>query len=210
MTICSSPLSAAPPRDRSVATRAAQNAFTAQWLSGLFIGPLERPAVEILRHGAEADFLADLARDLDCARAGHLMQAALRAGSADEVQRTLSIGFTRLFEGIHGIQSAPPYESAYTGTSGRLFQHPVKEMDAILARLGVSVAASCREPADHLSIELAALSSALERNDTAMVEMIRGRLLAWTPDFVGRLGRLAPESFYSAAATLVPAFLSSL
>src|SRR5699024_7679847 len=77
--------------------------------------------------------------------------------------------YTALFEGIFRHRAVLPYESAWQENGvPTLGGKPVAEMEAVLRDLDVHVSADCCEPADHLAIELAALTAALSGGYTSV------------------------------------------
>ncbi|CAH2603150.1 Molecular chaperone TorD family protein [Rhodovastum atsumiense] len=185
-------------------------ALIADWLGHLFIAPPDPVRVAGLQRHATNGGLADLAAGLGCPAAGQRMAAMLGVGPAATVAPALARCHARLFDGVAGRNTIPPYESAWTGEGGRLFQAPTEEMAAVLRRLDLAVSAECGEPPDHLGIELFALAAALRQGDAGMAADLQRRLATWVPAFAGQVQAADPDGFHAAACTLLAAFLSSL
>ncbi|WP_413207424.1 molecular chaperone [Rhodospirillum sp. A1_3_36] len=185
------------------------DAFLGDWLATLFIAPLDRLTIEAACSGQGLTFIDGVAHALSQREEGKTLSRILGEGSSIDVERALSERYTALFEGVFGPRSISLCESAYRG-SGRLFQAPTTEMEAVLRQLDMGTVEGCPEPADHLSIQLAALAEAIRRDDGTMIATLRLRLLSWLPKVGLLLEDLDPRGFYAAAASLAVAFLSSI
>jgi TorA specific chaperone len=189
------------------------NALIAEWLAGLFLRPLAIETVRSLREGPGAALLGALALQPECAVGARRMRDIVMAGDKPaEVARHLSKEFTLLFDGVGGPRTASPYESAYSGFSARLFQAPTSEMKALLRTADVSISCDVKEPADHLSIELALLGRMMRegtsrRNQFALLDL---HLMAFTPMFADKCLKADRTGFYAAAADLMLGFLRAL
>jgi TorA-specific chaperone len=177
------------------------------WLAGLFAAAPSPEALAATRHGPLADALALLALDDDLAPG----LARLRAAAATDedpasVTARFGIAFGRLFLGIGGPDTVAPYESAHTGT-GRLFQAPVGEMERLLAAHDLAVAVDLREPADHLSIELA-LMARLAAADHPDRTAFAARLAAWVPRFCRLCIAHDPTGYFGGAAEVLAALVA--
>jgi len=173
-----------------------------EWLAGLFAAAPAPEAVADLRRGAAAAAIDRLAADPRLAPALRALSAAIAAGGSDEAAaHRLSRAWGRLFLGLGGPETVPPYESAFHG-DGRLFQAPTAEMDRLLADHDLAVGAEVREPADHLAIELA-LAAHLTAADHPDRRRLVGRLAAWVPRFRDALGARDETGLWSAAADLL-------
>jgi TorA-specific chaperone len=94
---------------------------------------------------------------------------------------------------------------------GLLFQQPMAEMQALLARLDLSASGLPHEPPDHVAVQLAVLAELLRRGDTAgQIELLDAHLLRWTPDFCNACTRADRHGLYAAAARLLHALLPGL
>ncbi|MBK1624827.1 TorD/DmsD family molecular chaperone [Afifella marina] len=183
--------------------------FVADWLSGLFIAPLDEGAIEAYRSGPAAALLFEIAEAFGCPEAGRRLDAVLASGEAHAVAGELSRQYTRLFDGLGGPQTIALYESATRG-GHRLFQEPFAEMQAVLRHLDVAVGQACPEPADHLSIELAAFAAAMRQGDGVMAAALAQRLNGWVPPLAEAIAKADPEGFYGAAGLILAGFLRTL
>jgi len=189
------------------------NAFVAEWLAGLFLRPLAIETVRSLREGPGAALLNELALQPECAVSARRMRDIVLAGdNPAQVARDLSNEFILLFDGVGGPRTASPYESAYFGFSRRLFQAPTSEMSRLLRQADVSVSSDVKEPADHLSIELALLARMVRegascRDKCALVDL---HLMAFAPMFADKCLEADRTGFYAAAADLMLGFLRAL
>ncbi|TBW38773.1 hypothetical protein EYW49_08765 [Siculibacillus lacustris] len=172
------------------------------WLAALFAAPPNRELVADHRGGAAIPWLDLLAADPDCAEAVVELRAVLAAARDDDAATAqLGIGYGRLFEGIGGPNTVPPYESAHRG-DGRLFQAPVSEMEALLAAHDLSVSVTVAEPADHLAIELALMARFVAADDPDRA-VLAARLAGWIPTFASRCIAADTTGFWAAAARIL-------
>jgi TorA-specific chaperone len=179
-------------------TRNADLARIAEWIGAIFIAPLDAKAVDQMRTGPGRDLLAEIGGALGCCElTGRIATELLDARAED-----LSARYVRLFDGVSGRRTVSLYESFYRADGTRLFQNPVDEMRQVLRHLDMSVRDGCKEPADHSSIEFAALAVALDTGDNATAMAMTDRLQAWVPKMRVRLDAEDPGVFYSAAAAV--------
>jgi hypothetical protein len=99
-------------------------------------------------------------------------------------RRRLARAYALALEGAGGPASATLYESAYVG-SGRLYQAPAGEMQALLIEANLAPTAGFGEPPDHISVELALAAHALQSRGGRAGRMAR-RLADWTLRFAQR------------------------
>jgi TorA-specific chaperone len=187
-----------------------QSAFVADWLGGLFMAPLPAEALADYLCPDGAALLESIGLAVHSEAATAQMHAALvtaSRGAGSSLDQGMSRSYTRLFEGVSAAMAVSLYESAYTG-NGRLFQQPVSDMAAVLRHLDLSIDASCCEPPDHLAIELAALTTALQRDDGDSIAALQARLATWVPRFAAGCRQADPDGFYAGAATVLEAFLA--
>ncbi|ABD87433.1 molecular chaperone TorD family protein [Rhodopseudomonas palustris] len=183
-------------------------------IAALFGAPLEQAVLAEIRLPVMAGALAPLAR-IDALRPGvETAAAVVRDLDPAQAESLLNVAFCRLFLGSGGPMSAPPYESAYQG-SGRLYQEPAGEMALLLQRRGRRTAEDFPEAPDHLVIELALLSEALEFaassgnvDDGETVTMLLTRLRGWVPDFVAACQTHDSSGFYAAVAGVLDLLLN--
>ncbi|MCP5371355.1 MAG: molecular chaperone TorD family protein, partial [Hyphomicrobiales bacterium] len=124
------------------------------WLSALFARELDAEGLAAYAGAEWRPLLDALAGDTSLEPA----VAALRALPADDPETLaldLAVTYARLFHGVDGPNSVPPYESAYVSPRGTLFQAPVSEVNALIARLDLSLSRAYAEPSDHVAVELA-------------------------------------------------------
>jgi len=141
-----------------------------------------------------------------------MREIVLAGDNPAEVARDLSNEFILLFDGVGGPRTASPYESAYFGFSRRLFQAPTSEINRLLRQADVSVSSDVKEPADHLSIELALRGrmmreSASCRNKCALLDL---HLMAFAPMLADKCLEADRAGFYAAAADLMLGFVRAL
>lgn len=179
------------------------------WFSQLLVAP---PSVEILaecRSTPVMAFLAEFGEELESGEQTKMIAEIFRNHSTEELNHLLSKQYISLFDGEGGPLSVPPYESYYRDENGRLFQAPYVEMLDVLRKLDVSVKTSCKEPADHIALELAALAEALRQHDSNAIASLTSRLLLWIPRMNAKLGEVAGHSFYTYLVDLLIIYLSS-
>ena len=180
-------------------------AFFADWLAGLFMGPLDAEAIAAFQDGPASEVLDAFCAAFGCQEAGTRLQNAL-VGPASEIAPALSRRFLKKFEGLAGPEMIVLYESGHVG-NGQLFQEPVTEMREVLREIDMWVAPDCCEPADHLSIELSALGEALRQGRDDMVSSLVQRLQNWVPGVVAAIRNTDSQGFYGAVAIILSAFL---
>jgi TorA-specific chaperone len=169
-----------------------------------FATPLEAADIAALRADGQLGGLAALCDGPAGQRARDVL---VGCGDVPEATSTLNAAFCCLFLGAGGPHgSAPPYQSAYVG-NGRLFQEPTAEMAALLASRGLTVVDGCREPPDHLAIELALLVALLNGPAPEAVSAMLDRLLGWVPAFAARCADCDTTGFYAALAEALHGYL---
>jgi len=183
-------------------------------VAALFGAPLEQPILAEIRLPVADGPLAPLAQ-IAALRPG--IETAVAVASERDAEHTetlFNVAFCRLFMGAGGPMSAPPYESAYQG-SGRLYQEPAGEMALLLRRRGRTPADDFPEAPDHLVIELALLSEALEfaaasgnADDIETVNVLLARLRGWVPEFVAACQTHDTSGFYAAIAGVLELLLN--
>lgn len=179
---------------------AAFAATTWGWLSALFARPPSATALAAHRVGPLAALIADLRRDPELAPTVEAFTAAI-AGDDEAAARRIAIAHGRLFDGLGGPETVPPYESAHVG-DGRLFGPAVTDMERLLAAHDLSVGGEAHEPADHLAIELA-LMARLAASDHPDRTVLAARLAGWVPRFADACAEHDRCGFHAAAARLL-------
>jgi len=186
------------------------NALVAEWAAGLFMAPLSADAVTSYRDGLGATFLNILGDELGCESGAQWMQGALiTEASAAAAARKLAATFTVLFDGVGGRRTVSLYESAHVSESGRLFQSPVSDMHMLLRQADMAIGDTFREPADHLSIELALWARLMRAGAgrRAQAALVYHHLIAWVPMFADRCYEADGTRFYAGAARVLTGFL---
>lgn len=193
-----------------------------QWLGGIFSRELSAEALATYRSTDGMTLLEGFAAHPPLAPlVAELRTLALAHESPETAVTDLAGAFSRLFLGVGGRRSAPPYESAYTNERGLLFQEASGHSAAALMNLGLHVSASCPEPPDHLAIQLeimAALASraheaaASAERDAYMhrqLAFLEDRLLPWIGAFRDDCVASDRSGFYATAATCLVAFATA-
>lgn len=179
----------------------------AEWLSGLFIAPLSPQQVAEAGAAPSKNALRRIGEQLGAPATAEKLCSVLEKKEPESLTVQLQRRYTALFEGIFRHRTVLPYESAWCGESPTLGGEPVAEMNAVLRKLDVHVSGDCCEPADHLAIELAALTAALGAGQTSVAADLVKRLDSWAPAFARALERQDPEGFYAAAGELLLALI---
>jgi TorA-specific chaperone len=191
-------------------TRDDPTAFIAGWLAGIFIAPLPVDVVAQYCSVEGAFLLNAIGEEVGCKQGIDRMWRVLaEGGSPESIERALSIVYMELFEGAAGPATVPLYESAYSESGNRLFQQATGDMELLLQQCDVSVIKDCREPPDHLSIELALMSAVLRENSMHYAAMLRDRMLSWIPEFAVRCNESDETGFYSGAAMVIYKLLTA-
>ncbi|GAA3895987.1 molecular chaperone TorD family protein [Halomonas cibimaris] len=192
-------------READIATLMA----AADWLGGAFAAPPDAEWVEANAAPAGRDARAQIGERLRAQETARAIDRALTREAPAALAVTLQRRYTALFEGIFPPSAVLPYESAWQpGTDGTVLGGtPVAEMEATLRALDRHVSGAYREPADHLSVELAALAMALGESQTALARAMTRRLQGWVPAFCAALSRQDADGFYAAAGDLVLALI---
>lgn len=182
---------------------------TADWLGGVFAAPPDAALIEAYADPAGRAALAQMGEQLSAREAAQAIDQALTREAPTPLAVTLQRRYTALFEGIFPPGAVLPYESAWqSGTDGTVLGGtPVAEMETTLRDLDLQVSGECREPADHLAIELAALAMALRDGQKRIAQALIRRLQGWVPTFCAALSRQDAGGFYAAAGDLLLALI---
>ncbi|QUS40086.1 cytoplasmic chaperone TorD family protein [Tardiphaga alba] len=182
------------------------SALLADWFAHRLLAPMQACDVKQLQTAEGRHFVRSLGDALDCEAAAHALLAA--AGDAPAVAEVrLSRDYLLLFEGINGPKSISLYESSHCGNGVGLFGAPFVEMQEILRALDIRLDDPCREPPDHLAIELAALAKALRLGKRDIADGLVTRLCRWTPSIGGAVTTSPHCGFYRHLFALLDAFL---
>ncbi|MDR3516964.1 MAG: molecular chaperone TorD family protein [Azospirillaceae bacterium] len=210
MTVTMSAPRPRPPAGILVAGDPFGQAVIADWFSRLVLCPLDAAAVRANRSEEMLAFVAGLADELGVPAASRTIIPFLSDQAPEQIERQLGHCYVLLFDGLSGPKAVSLCESAYAGAGGRLFQAPFTEMLALLRALDVSVGGTCREPADHLAIELAALAEATRQGHAALTTPMIRRLSGWVPLVTQAVCRTGLSDFYAVVFTLLDAFVAVL
>lgn len=173
------------------------------WLGEIFSRQPSLEAIALYRRGPGAVWLNELREDTILAEGvAGMIKAPTTPVEDGQLIATLGIAFNRMFAGIGGRATVPPYESAYHG-NGRLFQQPFSEMKALMVKFGLTTRDGCVEPADHISIELALMSHLLFAASPASLAMLK-RLQGWVPAFCADCIVRDTSGFWAGPPTLLP------
>jgi TorA specific chaperone len=186
-----------------------------RWFARLFLTSPGEALVRELREGRMRAVLDSLAMTPGAEQPAAAICRALDQGSAASVAADLAVARFRLFDGIGGDRTTPPYRSAFTSDSGLLCQAATAEMEQVLRQYGLKPDASVREPADHLSLQLEVVAQlalrAAEAEEAgaappllaAQAEFIDRQLLDWVPHFAARLATVDEPGFHAGLAALL-------
>lgn len=172
------------------------------WLAELFSSPPSLEVVRSYRGGRAHAWLQDVGDDVNLEATVQALHAVLSLPCDDgELTSLIGASYGKLFLGIGGPHTVPPYESAHR-CGNRLFQLPVAEMQALLDVHGLVVGTECAEPPDHLAIELALLSRLIFSGHPDQAALV-SRLQRWAPSFAARCAEQDELGFWAAAAALL-------
>lgn len=191
------------------APEAAALAFVAEWLAQQFLTApdVERlEAMGTVQGQAAVQWIGDM---LDQRAAAQAICLELTGGVPADVSVILQRSHAALFEGIFRQSGVPPYASVWDGT-GRLFGPAVERMHHILRDLDVRVASDCKEPADHIALQLVALAEALRQDRTRSIQALLAEMQSWTGRFTAALISAEGNGFYGHAAQLLTALLEKI
>jgi len=188
-----------------------------RWFARLFFTTASETEVIDLRAGRMRAVLESLAMTPGAEEPVAAICRALDHGSAASVAASLGVARTRLFDGIGGNQTTPPYRSVFTSDSGLLCQEATVEMEQVLRQYVLKLDESVCEPADHLSLQLEvmsqlALCAAVETEATGaaaghflvgQANFIDRQLLDWVPRFAGRLAEVDEFGFHAGLAAVL-------
>lgn len=192
---------------------AGERAMVYRWLAGLFA---REQTVEGLRRYRSAEgraLLGALGEIAPLAPAAATVGQRVSEISEDELpKRALDLAgaYARLFLGVGGRRSAPPYQSFYTGPEGRVMQEPAALMQRELRQRNRRLAAEFPEPPDHLAVQLSVLAELVETAPAAeQAAFLDARLLDWIGAFAARCAAADGTGFYAAAARALADFASA-
>lgn len=185
-------------------------AAVAGWFGQLLLAPVAEAAIDAHRSDTMQRFMLDLGVSLDRSAAAEALALFFRDAQPAWTEARMGHAFVLLFEGVAGPNAISLYESAYSGDGTSLYQTPFVEMQAILRELDVTVSGTCREPPDHLGLELAALAEALRQRKADLADRLTARLRGWVPTVARAVAARPGTRPYREIFALLDAFLSLL
>lgn len=190
-------------------------ATLADWFGRLILRPMDAATAAANRTDEMLDVIAGFGDAFGVPAAANAMIAFLRQHSPNEIERRLGYRYVVLFDGVGGKRTVSLCENAHAEGGEPLLQTAFASMQAILRTLDVSVDGTCREPADHLAIELAALAEALRQGNVVLTEQLVQRISRWVPAVAEAVCHADPSDadqseFYAAVFELLAAFIADL
>ena len=193
------------------APEASNLAFVAEWLAQQFLAAPDAERLDAMRSmkGQVAlHWIGDIL-DQQLAAEAICLDLAGACTTVADVSVGLQQRHTALFGGIFRQRGAPPYASVWDGT-GHLFGPAVERMQRLLRDLDVHLASDCKEPADHVAIELVALAEALRQDRPHIIEALLAEMQSWTGRFAAALISADGNGFYGNAGRLLTALLDKV
>ncbi len=194
-----------------------------RWLSRVFLRELSADDIGGYSRGSGRLLLQGLAEDERMGAGATMMLRQFDGGAdGDDQSRALAGFYGRLFHGVGGRRSVPPYQSVYESEERATHGEAWRRMRAVLADLGLAAPEGSREPEDHVAIQLAVMAhlcdlagDAAEGGDTGALGQALGRrrdfltshLLAWVPTFCADCQASDGDGFYAGAASVLAALL---
>jgi TorA maturation chaperone TorD len=141
-----------------------------------------------------------------------LVEALLDARPADPGD--LVEEYERLFVGP-GSTPCPPYGAFWRPgrpwqEGGAIAGESTSRVAALYAQLDLRIRVDWSEPPDHVAFEWEALAYALDVDHPAGRALLDEHLRVWLPPFCDAVQKHARQPFYSALATLTPAWVEGL
>jgi TorA maturation chaperone TorD len=174
-----------------------------------------RALLDALGRGIEVRVAAAQRLHLELAAGWRAIAAYLAAAPADAAG-AVADEYTRLFIGPYGV-TLHPYESYYL--TGRVFDRPLANLRAFLARIGVAKDDGVSEPEDWLACELDVMRRLLQRQADAggpeaearvvdqQAAFLTRHLLVWAPSAARDIARAEGAAFYRGVGSLLAGFL---
>ncbi|WP_162787149.1 molecular chaperone TorD family protein [Notoacmeibacter marinus] len=181
-----------------------------RWFCGLFAREMSVHAMEIYRSEEGRTLLYELGTIEALTPVVTAIRARLsdaRDGDLSSIALDFAGEFSRLFLGAAGPRSAPPYQSFYTGESGRLMQFPSAMMQDEMRALNVRIADSFAELPDHLAVQLAVMAELAEAASAERQAIYLRQRLDWTGAFRSRCLEVGGEGFYPILACALDDFV---
>ena len=203
--------------ENAAGSPAALSTLAYRWLGGLFARELTADTLRAYQLEEGEAFLALLEQGTDPAFGAlvtdlrRYLQPELEADETFSGHAMkLSGDFSRLFLGAGGRRSAPPYQSAYSGETTRLYGEPVAQMGAVLRSLTMALPEDFPEPTDHISVQFDVMAALLERRPVAeQLDFISNHLDCWLPAFADRCTSFDTYGFYALAARAATALVQA-
>ncbi|HAT85567.1 MAG TPA: hypothetical protein DCS30_06245 [Rhizobiales bacterium] len=195
--------------DNHIVDDQAKRIFLYKWFANLFAKEIDETTLALYRTDTGQGLLAEMKEIAAIApTAQALREYAQKADPISSIVNSLASSFAFLFLGSGGKKSVPPYESAFTGTTGRLYQAPASKMEALLLANDLSPGLLASEPADHLAIQLSLLAHLCEQGSTDKeLAFLENHLLVWVADFACACKAHDQEGFYGTAAVSLVGWL---
>jgi TorA-specific chaperone len=181
------------------------------WLAGVLSAPMSVATVTACRSTEGRVLFQAIEEELGAMPGLAAMRRIFDRDERDvHVAARLAGCYVRLFEGPGGPATVSLYESTYSGPARRLHQQAAADMQSILCRCDLAVRPGFGEPADHLSLELALLTTLLRVGDQDAAEALLRRLANWVPRAVVACSSCDTSGFYVGALRVVSHLLMAL
>jgi TorA specific chaperone len=181
------------------------------WLAGVMSAPMSVAAVTACRSLEGRALFEAITDEFGRTRGIEAMRSALDTDETDaQTAARLSGCYTRLFDGPGGPATVSLYESTYSGPTQRLHQQAAVGMEAMLRRCGMAIRPGHREPADHLSLEVALLATLLRTGDQQRAGELQRQLMGWVAQVAAACAAADPSGFYRGASVALHDTLISL
>lgn len=192
---------------------AIERATAYQWLSGIFARELPVETLNAYRSEDGQALLEGLKEVPQLAPVvGEILVWVTDAPESDlsVVSMDIASDYARLFLGVAGRRSAPPYQSFYSNEQGRLMQQSASDMQNQMRKADVRLADDFSELPDHLAVQLAVMAQLVETaSPKEQAEYLKSHLLDWVGEFAERCEATTPAGFYAVAAAAVFNFVQA-
>lgn len=174
-------------------------------LSDVFIAPPSESMIAANAQPAALETLRQIGAALGAQAVADQLFEILSGSPSDRLAIELQRSYTRLFEGVFPRETASPYESHWRAPGGQA----VAAMNEALRALDIRVNAQCREPIDHISIQLSTFAAALLNGRRDIATEIADNLSVWVPAFSAAIVQRDQTAFYANQAALLNAFVTA-
>lgn len=192
---------------------AAERALVYRWLSSFFASEPTVETLDVYRSSEGGSLLLGLSGIAPLAPAVEAIRARVSGTSQagmETLARDLSAAFSRLFLGVRGRRTAPPYKSFYVSDTGRLLQEPAARMQRELQRLGVRLTSNFSEPPDHIAVQLAVMAAlANTADESEQAHFLDHQLRDWVGAFRDQCIVADEANFYTAMAHAMVDFIDA-